>query len=128
KPGEIDRLDAVAAEHHVQATHLVMRKRQEVLLEAEFGEQVDRRRVDGVTAEVTEEVGVLLEHHHVDARLREKEPERGAGRAPAPDATRRREAAGAHRLPYLSPLCATCAACSASRSTRESAVRDSAIT
>ena len=59
---------------------------QEALLQPELVEQVDRRRVNGVAAEVAEEVGVLLEHDHLDAGARQQEREHEPGRTTAHDA------------------------------------------
>ena len=53
--------------------------------EVELVEDPQRRGVDGVAAEVAEEVGVLLEHDDVDAGAREQQPEHRAGGSAAGD-------------------------------------------
>ena len=50
--------------------------------------------MDGVAAEVPEEVGVLLENQHVDAGARQEQAEHHPGRPAADDAAR--SAAHAH--------------------------------
>ena len=52
--------------------------------------------MDRVAAEVAQEVGVLLEHHDVDAGARQQQAEHHAGRPAADDAAAR---VGDPRLP-----------------------------
>ena len=59
-----------------------VRERRERRTEAEFVEQAQRARVHGVTAEVAQEVGVLLHHGDVDAGAGEQQAKHHA-RGPA---------------------------------------------
>jgi hypothetical protein len=62
-----------------------VRQLQERIQQTEFVEQQEGRGVDGVPAEVAEEVDVLLEDDDVHALPREEKPEHHAGRAAAGD-------------------------------------------
>ena len=55
-----------------QAAHFLVRACEERLEDAELVEQFERGRMDGVAAEVAEEVGVLLEHGDVHAGTRQE--------------------------------------------------------
>ena len=81
--GEIGDGDALAADIGGQLAHLLMRPLEEFIEQPELGHHLQRRGVDGVAAEVAQEIGVLLEHEHVDARAREQEAEHHAGGAAA---------------------------------------------
>ena len=48
---------------------------QELVEQAELVHQLERRGMDGVAAEIAQEVGVLLEHDDVDAGARQQEAE-----------------------------------------------------
>src|SRR2546427_7180322 len=52
--------------------------------------------MDGVAAEVAKEIGVLLQHHHLDAGTGKQIPQHHAGRAASGDATSRGEDFGWH--------------------------------
>ena len=67
------------------------RKRSE---QAELGEDFHGRGVDGVAAEIAEEVGVLLDHFDGDPGAGEQQPGHHPRGAPADD-----EDVGAHRSP-----------------------------
>jgi hypothetical protein len=56
--------------------------------------------MDGVAAEIAKEVGVLLEHHDIDASARQQEAEHDAGRAVAGDGA----CGGDGRVWHPSPL------------------------
>ena len=66
-------------EPQLGAVDLVVRPLQEALEHPELVEDLHRRRVDRVAAEIAEEVGVLFEHPHVAAGAREQQ----AGHHPA---------------------------------------------
>lgn len=74
---------AVPAEGDVRG--IGVRASEELVEEAEFTQQFLGRRVDGVAAEVAEEVGVLLDHRDVDALAHEEQSEHEAGGAAAHD-------------------------------------------
>jgi hypothetical protein len=65
--------------------HPVMRPREEPAEHAELVEHLHRRGVDGVAAEIAEEVGVLLEHPHAHPSAREKQSGHHARRPAADD-------------------------------------------
>jgi hypothetical protein len=66
-----------------------MPDRVEALEQAEIVEEGEGRRMHRVAAEVAEEVGVLLEHRHRDARPGEEEAEHQPRGAAADDRARR---------------------------------------
>src|SRR5690606_6150483 len=124
KRGEVDGVDAVAAEHDIQPLQFVVRQREKRLGQTQLTQQVDGGRVDGVTAKVAQEVVVLLEYDHLDACARQQQPgHEPCGPSPR-DATRGVDRAGIHDA-YSSEACA---ANSARPSTSDSVVLDSAIT
>src|SRR5262249_45090590 len=64
--------------------------------QTELVHQLQRRGMDGVAAEIAEEVGVLLEHDDVDAGARQQEAEHEPARPTADDAATRGELLGCH--------------------------------
>ena len=66
------------AELRAQLAHLLVRQAQELLRHAELMQQLERRGMDGVAAEVAQEVAVLLEHHDLEAGAREEQAEHHA--------------------------------------------------
>ena len=73
----------LAGEH----AQLLMRPLEEVVEQPELIHDLERRGMDGVAAEVAEEIGVLLQHDDLDAGAGEQEAEHHAGRSAAGDAT-----------------------------------------
>ena len=63
-----------------------MRQPQEIVEQAELVHQLQRGGVDGVAAEVAQEVGVLLEDDDIDPGAGEEEAEHHPGRPAARDA------------------------------------------
>ena len=63
-----------------------MRELEEAVEQAELVEELEGGGMDGVAAEVAEEVGVLFEHGDGDAGAGEEIAEHDAGRASANDA------------------------------------------
>jgi len=61
-----------------------LRQLGEPLTEAQLVKQLQGRRMHGVAAEVPQEVAVLLQHAHLDARPSQQQPEHHSGRS-APD-------------------------------------------
>ena len=88
------------AEHRPNGRDLLVRKGKEFGQESELVDQLQRRWVDGVAAEITEEVRMLLEHHHVDAGAGEQEPQHHAGGSAPGDTTGRFQPL---RHPYARP-------------------------
>ena len=65
----------------------LMRQLQESVDQPEFVHHLQCRGMHGVAAEITEEIGVLLQHHDLDAGAAKQIAEHHAGRAAADDAT-----------------------------------------
>ena len=89
-----------------ELARLLVRPREELVEQAELVHDLQRRGVDGVAAEVAQEVGVLLEHDDVDAGAREQEAEHHPGRTAAGDAAAGAERAGGvvgHGSSYTAP-------------------------
>ena len=63
-----------------------MRQFQESVDQSEFVHHLQRGGMHGVAAKIAEEVGMLLEHHDVDAGASEQVTEHHAGRPAADDA------------------------------------------
>jgi hypothetical protein len=87
RAGDSTQVDPyLAALHgHRQGLDVAMRHLGELRPESEFVEQPQCAGVHGVAAEVTQKVGVLLHHRHVDACPREQQPQHDSGRATAGD-------------------------------------------
>ena len=62
---------------------MLLRNRLEALAEPELVDHVERRGMDGVAAEVAEEVRVLLEHDDLDPGAGQQQPEYRARRTAA---------------------------------------------
>ena len=97
--GEVGDLHGRVADDAAEALHAPVRQLEEFIEQPELVHDLERRGMNGVAAEIAQEVGVLLQHHHVDAGAREQEAEHHAGGPAAGDA-----ACGAellHSLPSL---------------------------
>ena len=79
-------ITAFAAAVHVQPPCLAVGQDEQLLEPAQLGQQLERRRVDGVALEVAQEVGVLLQDDDVDAGPGQQHAEHHPGRAAAGDA------------------------------------------
>ena len=66
-------IDAVVADLARELAHLLMRPLEELVEQAELVHDFERRGMDGVAAEVAQEIGVLLQHHDIDAGAGEQE-------------------------------------------------------
>ena len=98
---EIDHPKVLGADLAGQCFDLLMRQLQEFVEEAELDHQFERRRMNRVAAKVAEEIGVLLEHRHVDAGAGQQESQHHSRRAAAGDAALRRDRRVWHL--YLAP-------------------------
>ena len=88
---EIHHLKVFGADLGGQRFDLLMRQFQELVEQAEFVHQLERRRMDRIAAEVAEEIGVLLQHHDANAGARQQESKHHPGRAAAGDAALSRD-------------------------------------
>ena len=91
KWGKISDRNHFIADPAAQLAQFLMRPLEEIVEQAQFVDHLQGRGMDGVAAEIAEEVRVLLEHDHVDAGAREKEAEHHAGRSAAGNAAARNE-------------------------------------
>ena len=83
---KIDHLNVFGADLRGQRFDLLMRQLQEFIDQAEFEHQLERRGMNRVAAEIAKEIGVLLQHHDVNAGARQQESEHHPGGAAAGDA------------------------------------------
>ena len=83
---EIGDPHRLAAEHPLHLLQALMRQFQEAVDQPELVHHLQRRGMHGVAAKIAEEVGVLLQHHDIDAGASEQVTEHHAGRAAADDA------------------------------------------
>ncbi len=74
-----------------ELAEFLVREPQELVEQPELVQHLERRRMDRVTAEVPQEVRVLLEHHDRHPGARQQEPEHHPRRATADDAALDRE-------------------------------------
>ena len=94
---EVHHRDALGADLEGQARHLLVRHLEEFVEQAELVHQLERRGMNGVAAEVAEEILVLLQHDDVDAGAGEQKAEHHAGRPAAGDAAARGDGFGHRR-------------------------------
>jgi hypothetical protein len=66
--------------------HLLVRQLEELLQQAKLVHQFERGRMDGVAAEVAQEIGVFFQHDDIDAGARKQQAQHHAGRT-APNNT-----------------------------------------
>src|SRR5207248_7075788 len=78
--------DAAAGDLAGDLPHLLVRPGEKALEQPELADYFERRRVDGVAAEIAQEVGMFFEHDHVDAGARQQKAEHHAGGPAAGDA------------------------------------------
>ena len=88
---KIDHLNVFGADLRGQRFDLLMRQLQELVDQTEFEHQLERRGMNRVAAEVAKEIGVLLQHHDLNAGARQQESEHHPGGAAARDAALRRD-------------------------------------
>ncbi len=84
------------AEEGADRDRLLVRQPQELLEQAELGHQLERRGMNGVAAEIAQEIGVLPEHDDVDAGTRQEEPEHEPAGPASDDAAAGGESLGRH--------------------------------
>ena len=83
---EVGHQHALLAELAGEARDLLVRQLQELVEQAELVHHVQGRGMDGVAAEVAQEVAVLLQHHGLHTGARQQEAQHHARRAAAHDA------------------------------------------
>ena len=98
--GQVGNADALRAEAAHHGLHLLVREAKEIIEKSQLVHDLHGRGVDGVAAEVTQEVGVLFEHDGLHARAREEIAEHQSGRPAAGDAALR---CNGHRCQHTLP-------------------------
>ena len=83
---EIGYRHHLAVDVGAQTVHAAGEAGQEFVEQAEVIHHGQGGRMDGVTAKIPQEIGMLFKHHHVDARAREQKAEHHPGGAAAGDA------------------------------------------
>ena len=86
------------AELESEMMRLLMRQLQQIIEAAELVHQLEGRGMDRVAAEIAEEIGVLFQHHDIDAGARQQQPGHHPGRP-----TARHAASHRHSLHGISP-------------------------
>jgi hypothetical protein len=86
QPPEVGQGEVAVVGGDTQHRRLLVGKVQQLLGQAELVEQPQGGRVQGVAAEVTQEVGMLLQHQDLDPGPGQQQPQHGPGRATAGDA------------------------------------------
>ncbi len=97
--GEIGDRDRLAADHGGKLLDFLMGQLEERLEQAELVHDLERRGVDGVAAEVAEEILVLLQHHDVDTGAGQQKSEHHAGGSASGNAAARGDGFGRHWFP-----------------------------
>src|SRR3974377_1487306 len=82
---EVADRDPRFADLPAQSLHARMRQLEEGIEQPELMHQFEGRRVDGVAAEIAQEIGMLLEHGDANAGTREQKAEHHAARSPPGD-------------------------------------------
>ena len=67
------RVDALVADLAGQLAQLLVRALEEIVEDAKLVHHLERRGMDGVAAEVAQEIGVLFQHDDIDAGAGEQE-------------------------------------------------------
>ena len=88
----------------VKLAQLLVGALEEIFEDAKLVHHFERRGMDGVAAEVAQEIGVFFQHDDVDAGAGEKKPEHHAGRAAAGDGASRGDLLGRHVCSYLAAI------------------------
>jgi hypothetical protein len=83
---EVAHAERLSADGDGQLGELLMREREELVEQTKLVEELERRGMDGVAAEVAEEVFVFFEDSDIDSGAGEEEAEHDSGWASADDA------------------------------------------
>src|SRR6266404_5522097 len=67
QPREIGHRDKVTIEDSFQLRHFLMWQLEKFFQQPELAHQLERGRMNGVAAKIAVEIGVLLQHHDIDA-------------------------------------------------------------
>ena len=83
---EVGEAVELVAEPAAERRHLLVRQLEKLLQQAKLVHQLQRRGMDGVAAEIAQEISVLLQHDDIDAGARQQQTQHHAGRTAANDA------------------------------------------
>jgi hypothetical protein len=97
---EVGEHDAVLADLARELAQLLMRPFEALIEQAELVHDLERGGMDGVAAEIAQEIGVLLEHHHLDAGAGEQIAQHHAGGSASGDAAPCGEGFSGHASNY----------------------------
>jgi hypothetical protein len=86
---EVCDLNKLASNPRANCAHLLMRAVEELLQNTEFMHEFECRWMDRVATKVPQKVGVLFQHHDVDARPRQQQSQHHSCRAAAGDTATR---------------------------------------
>ena len=75
----------------------------ELIEQAELVHDFERRGMDGVAAEIAQEIGVFFQHQHIDTSARQQEAQHHACRASAGNGAARGDCLGRHPCRSLWP-------------------------
>jgi len=89
-------LRSIVADKAPQLIGLLMWTLEEIFEQPELVHHLERRGMDGVAAEVAQEIGMLLEHQDVDAGAGEEEAKHHPGRSAAGDRAMRNDGLVCH--------------------------------
>ena len=98
---EIGKRDPLVADLRRELAHFLVRQLEERLEQAKLVHDLQRRGMDGIAAEVAQEVRMLFEHGHLDARAREQKSEHHACGSAAGDAASGDHGLRRHGLPNI---------------------------
>jgi hypothetical protein len=84
--GEIRNRDRILSHLTGKLSYFLMRAFQELVQNTEFMHNLECGGMDRIPAKITQEIGVLLEHEHIDAHTRKKKTRHHAGRATSSNA------------------------------------------
>jgi hypothetical protein len=104
KVGKIGQDDFLITDDPTSLAHLLVRQLEKRIQQAKLVHDLERRGMDRVTAEITQEIRVLFQHHDVDAGAGEQVAEHHAGRTTARDGASRGNLLARHVLFYLAAV------------------------
>src|SRR5690606_17508890 len=95
---EIRKGQDLGTELSADLWYLIMRQPKQLVIDAEFRHQLERRRMNGVAAEVAEKIPMLLDDHNRDTGAREEIAKHQTCGAAADDAAGGRERLASHAV------------------------------
>ncbi len=98
---QIGDLDAIIADLRADLAHFRMRQFEEIVDQAELIHELERRRMDGVAAEIAQEIAMLLQHHDRNAGPRQQKAKHHSGGAAAGDAAGGLDLSAHHHPPAI---------------------------